>query len=173
MRTFLLFLVLIGFPVLAAPPREELLAEARRVMVAARFCTLITHGTEGGISARTMDALPPDSDFVVWIVTNPKSRKVGELRKNPEATLHYFDEKTSAYVSVQGRAELVDDPAAKKAHWKEEWKPFYKDRDASVFLIRVLPARIEVSSSAKGMTSDEATWAPPSVKFGTRKLREK
>lgn len=170
MRSFLI-LLLIAFPAQAAPPREDLLAEARRVMVAARFCALITHGTGGGLSARTMDALPPDPDFVVWIVTNPKSRKVAELRKNPEVTLHYFDEKTSAYVSLRGRAELVDDPAAKKTHWKEEWKPFYKDRDASVLLIRVLPARLEVSSSAKGMASDEASWEAPSVTFGSRKSR--
>lgn len=172
MRT-LLVLLLAAFPVLAAPPREDLLAEARRVMVAARFCALITHGTEGGLSARTMDALPPDPEFVVWIVTNPKSRKVAEIRNNPEVTLHYFDEKTSAYVSLQGRAELVDDPAAKRAHWKEEWKPFYKDRDAGAQLLRVIPSRLEVSSSAKGLASDETTWAPPSLVFGSRKSREK
>jgi general stress protein 26 len=103
------------------------------------------------------------------MATTPKSRKVGELRRNPKVTLYYFDEKTSSYVCLQGRAQLVDDPAAKAAHWKEQWKPFYKDRGAGLLLIRVQPEKLEVSSSASGMASDEATWAPPSVQFGLRK----
>jgi general stress protein 26 len=169
-----LALILVSLAGMAAvPPRADLLAEARRVMVAARFCALLTSGEDGRISARTMDALPPDPDFVVWIATNPKSRKVGELRRNPKVTLYYFDEKTSSYASLQGRAQLVDDPAAKEAHWKEQWKPFYKERGAGMLLLRIAPERIEVSSPAKGLVSDEATWAPPSVEFEPGKKPEK
>jgi len=173
MRRFLVLLLVSLAGMAAVPPRADLLAEARRVMEAARFCALLTSGDEGRISARTMDALPPDPDFVVWIATNPKTRKVGELRRNPKVTLYYFDEKTSSYICLQGRAKLVDDPAAKAAHWKEQWKPFYKDRGAGLLLIRVQPERIEVSSSTHGMAPDEATWAPVSVEFGPGKNQEK
>jgi general stress protein 26 len=169
MRRALLLLCISLAGMAAGPPRADLLTEARRVMEAARFCAFATAGEDGRISTRTMDALPPDKEFVVWFATNPKSRKVGELRRNPKVTLYYFDEKTSSYVCLQGRAQLVDDPAAKAAHWKEEWKPFYKDRGSDLLLIRIQPEKLEVSSTAKGMTPDEATWAPVSVDFKIRK----
>lgn len=155
-----LCLLLGSLAVQAALPREDLLKEARRVMEAARYCALVSHGQDGRISARTLDPFSPDADFVVWITTNPQSRKVGEIRRDPKVTLYYLDEKTSAYVSLQGRAMLVDAPGAMAEHWKEAWAPFYKDRPRGLALLRFQPERIEVSSPASGIGSDEATWAP-------------
>lgn len=164
MRSLLLILALLT-PAWAAD-RRQILAEARRIMAEARTCTLITHAAGGRLSARTMDPQAPGADFVVWMATNPKSRKAAELRRDPRVTLYYFDEKSAATLSLQGRAALVDDPAAKTLHWKDEWKPFFPDRDASLLLLRVQPERLEVSSPSHGLGNDPVTWAAPWIDLG-------
>ena len=163
-RPIAALLILCPVSVLAAG-REELLAEARRAMLAARYCTLVTHGAGGTLSTRTMDPLPPEAGFQVWMATHPGSRKVAELRRNPRVTLHYFDEKAAATVSLRGRATLVGEAGAKGGHWKGEWAPFYPDRDKGLILIQVVPDSLEVSSPGKGVPNDPATWAAPVVSF--------
>lgn len=106
----------------SASSREALLAAARAIMDAARYCAVITTDKAGRPQARTVDPFPPDTDMVVWFATNPKSRKVAELRRDPRVTLHYFDSRSPqlGYVTLLGRARLVDDPAEKQKRWNHE-----------------------------------------------------
>src|SRR6185369_11784664 len=52
--------------------RDELIAEAREIMTATRYCALITIDRSGRAQARTMDAFAPDEKMVVWFGTNPQ-----------------------------------------------------------------------------------------------------
>jgi hypothetical protein len=56
--------------------RERVLEVAREIVKNARHCALITVDRKGRPAARTMDPLPPGTDFVVWMATNPASEKV-------------------------------------------------------------------------------------------------
>jgi len=93
----------------------------------------------------------PDENMTVWFGTNPLSRKVSEIRRNPQVTLYYFDRENQAYVSMQGIARLVNDPKEKARHWKDDWKAFYPDRDKSYLLIEVRPVRLEVVNTKTGI----------------------
>ena len=152
-----------------APSRADLLRAAREIMLAARYCALITVDDTGRPQARTMDAFPPDEDMVVWMATNPKTRKVAEIRRDPRVTLYYYDAASQSYVTIAGRARLVDDKIEKQKRWKEEWKGFYPDRDASYLLVAVTPERLEVLSPSRGIGNDPVTWRPPAVEFGVVK----
>ncbi len=112
-----------------------------------------------------MDAFPPDENLVVWLGTNPISRKVREIRKNPRVALHYFDAASEGYVSISGIARIVTDPKEKARHWKEEWKGFYLDREKGYVLIAIKPTKLEVVIVKKGITGDSKTWKPPTVHF--------
>ena len=149
----------------AGTSREQLLATAREIMTTARYAALITTGADGRINARTMDPFTPAADMVIWFGTNPKSRKVRELRRNPRVTVYYFDPVAQAYVTIQGRARLVNDPGEKARRWKDEWKAFYPDREKSYLLIAVTPERLEVINVKTGLTGDPITWDPPTVRF--------
>src|SRR2546421_10146880 len=92
---------------------DELIAAAREIMTTTRYCALITTDRRGRANARTMDAFAPDERMIVWFATNPLSRKVSEIRRNPRVTLYYFDRESQAYVSVQGVARLVNDAKEK------------------------------------------------------------
>lgn len=149
--------------------RGELIAAAREVMSAARYCSLITLDSSGRAQARTLDPFSPDEDMVVWLGTNPRTRKVAEIRLNPWVTLYYFDREGQAYVTIWGLARLVNDEKEKVKHWKDEWKDFYPNRAEDYLLIAVTPEKLEVVSVKKGIVGDSLTWKPPSVSFRKRK----
>ena len=145
--------------------RDELISAARETMSAARYCALITQDSLGRPQARTLDPFPPDENMVVWLGTNPRSRKVAAIRRNPRVTLYYFDREAQSYVTLYGIARLVNDPKAKLKWWKDEWKDFYPDRTRDFLLIRVTPERLEVVNVKKNIVGDPHTWKPPTVKF--------
>lgn len=149
--------------------RDRLIAAAREIMAAARYCALITLDSVGRPQARTMDPFPPGEDMVIWFGTNPRSRKVAEIRKNQRVTLYYFDAQGQGYVTISGTARLVDDPNEKARRWKDEWKSFYPDREKGYLLIAVTPENLEAVSESKGITGHPNTWEAPSVTFKTGK----
>ena len=146
-------------------PRDSVLAAARAIMEAARFCALVTLDAEGAPRARTMDPFPPGDDMTVWLGTNRHSRKVAEIERDGRVALYYAAPDESGYVSVLGRARLVDDEAEKAARWKPEWEAFYPDRASDYLLVEVIPERIEVVDYARGLVGAPGTWEPPSATF--------
>ena len=155
-----------GLPAVAAD-RAAILRAAREVAQKARYATFITIGEDGQPQARIVDALGPDEEFTVWVGTNPVTRKVAEIAKDPRVTVSFFDPSGPAYVTLVGTARLVTDPAVKAKHWKSEWAPFYKHehRGADFALLAVVPRRLEVVSQGHGLINDPATWRPVSVEF--------
>ena len=142
--------------------RAQVVAVARDIMQAARYCTLITIGPGGQPEARIVDPFLPDSDLTIWIATNPLTRKVQDIRHDPRITLLYFNPTTFEYVTVLGTAALAADSLDKAGHWKPEWAGLYRDqnRGADYLLLRVRPTRFEVVSARRGLRSDPQTWRP-------------
>jgi general stress protein 26 len=152
-------------PAAGAPPREAILSAARTIIGKARYASLITLDDKGQPQARLVDPFEPDATFVVWIGTNPLTRKVGQIQADPRVTMLYFDPASSGYVTLIGRARVVRDPTEKANHWKDAWTPLYKDKNRGddYVLIRVEPSRLEVVSVALGMINDPKTWRPVGV----------
>ncbi len=163
----------LGIVVLAFPTSADestLVDAAREVAENAGFVTLITQGDDGRARSRIMDPHLPGENFVVWMATNPQSRKVEELRRDPRVTLHYFQADPPAYVTLHGRATLVNDAEAKLKYWKEEWAPHWPDREESLLLIRVEPEWLEVVDPANEVFPDPQTWQPQGVAFAPPQL---
>jgi general stress protein 26 len=152
------------------PARAAIIAAATDILQKAHYCTFITVGEDGQPQARIVDPLAPDASFTIWIATNPLTRKVDQLRRNPRATMSCFDSATSSYVTILGRGELVTDAAEKQRHWKADWSAIYPKGAPSsdVVLIRLTPSRLEIVSESRGMIGDAKTWRPLSVEFPSR-----
>jgi general stress protein 26 len=146
--------------------KDELIVAAREIIATARYCALITVDSKGRIHARTMDPFPPDENLVIWFGTNPKSRKVTEIRRHRRVTLYYFDRESPAYVTISGFARLVNNRAEKARRWKDEWKAFYPDRKKGYLLIAVTPRELEIVNEKKGIVGDADLWTPPAARFG-------
>ncbi len=144
------------------PERARIVAAARAVMAAARYCALITLDADGTPQARTMDPFPSDDDFTVWMASNVSTRKIKELANDSRATLYYLDAAGGAYVTLIGHARAIVDDAEKARRWKTEWHEFYVDgsRGDDFVLLRFVPHRLEVVSPAHDVASDPMAWKP-------------
>lgn len=149
------------------PSRSEILAGGRDIIQKAGYCSFITAGEDGHPQARIVDPLGPDESFTFYIATNPLTRKVDQIRRDPRVTLLCFDAATSSYTTVLAKAAIVTDAEQKARHWKASWTPFYPGgaKGDEVVLIRLTPSRMEVVSEARGLTSDPKTWLPLVVTF--------
>jgi general stress protein 26 len=144
------------------PTSAQIRSAAFDVMQAARYCTLITLGEDGRPQARIVDPLIVESEGAIWIATNPLTRKVKEIEKDPRVTLLFFNAAAGEYVTVLARAVVVTDAARKAAHWKPEWAPFYKAQTSGpdFMLFELRPSRLEVSSPRHKLANDPQTWRP-------------
>ncbi|MGA9292666.1 MAG: pyridoxamine 5'-phosphate oxidase family protein [Ignavibacteriaceae bacterium] len=150
---------------LSTSEHDTLLSVARQYIKNVRFCSLITIDSTGYPHARTMDPFQPNENWVVWFGTNPKSRKVDEIRNNPKVTLYYTGNKGEGYVTIIGIASLVNDQSIKDSLWKDEWSRFYKDQKESYLLIKVVPKKLEILDYKHGILGNKETWSTPSVTF--------
>lgn len=149
--------------------KDKIMNAAREIMAAAGTCALITLDDKDLPMVRVMDPFLPEDDLTVWMGTNSRSRKVDQIRRNPNVTLYYLDKDASGYVVIHGLARLVDDKQEKEKRWKEEWAAFYPDKDEGYLLISVSPEWMEVLSYPRGITGDPETWQVPAVSFDLKK----
>jgi general stress protein 26 len=142
-----------------------ILSAAREIMESARYCGLVTRGEGGETFVRTMDPFPPDDEMIVRLGTRANTRKVAQIRRDPRVVLYYFDREAAGYVTISGRARLIDDPAVKSKWWKPEWVDFYDDghRGADYIVIQVHPDRCEVVSRKHGVAAAPKEWKPATI----------
>lgn len=145
--------------------KTKLKSAAIDMMKSAGFCALISIDQGGKPIARTMDPFAPDSNFVVWFGTNPRSRKVKEIKRNPKVCLYYSNPESTGYVMIQGIAKLVNDPKEKEKRWKPGWSGFYQSRDKDYILIKVTPSRLELINYKLGIIGNPSTWEVPYINF--------
>jgi len=159
----------IGSSIINKPPSLEksvdkalLLETAMEMMKATKLCALITRDSIDQIHVRTMQPFPPEKNLVVWLGTNVKSRKVNDIKNNPDVVLYYNMQDASGYVVLYGKANLIDDPVSKSKYWMNEWKDFYPDKSLYL-LIRFTPDSLEILNTKKGIFGDQKTWKVPSI----------
>ncbi|NNF22533.1 MAG: pyridoxamine 5'-phosphate oxidase family protein [Saprospiraceae bacterium] len=144
---------------------QVLMDAAVEIMTNAGTCAFITVDDEGRPRVRAMDPFLPTDELIVWFGSNPLSRKIKQIRNNPRVSLYYLDSDQTGYVMIHGLATLVDDDKSKVKWWKEKWNDFYPEYPNNYILIKVEPVWMEVISTRLGVTGDEKTWTPPSIKF--------
>ncbi|HVP76583.1 MAG TPA: pyridoxamine 5'-phosphate oxidase family protein [Thermodesulfobacteriota bacterium] len=88
-----------------------------------------------------------DKNLIFWMATFIHSRKVAQIRKNPEVhlTVGVNDIETAeSYLQVQGRAEILTDEKTKKAVWFEGLKDIFSGPgDPNYCVCKITPYRIE------------------------------
>lgn len=90
----------------------------------ARFCMLTTVDGEGTLVSRPMTRQDVDLDVELWFIATRSSRKVEHIRARPEVNVTVTG--SSSWVSIAGRAEVVDDVDKLRELWStfaEAWLP--------------------------------------------------
>ncbi len=118
-----------------------------------KFAMMTTVDPDGSLASRPMACQETDFDGDMWFFTQKTSGKILSLMKDQHVNLGYASLTEHRYVSVSGRAELVEDP--QKA--KELWSPFYRAwfpkglEDPNLILIRVRVETAEYWNSPSSM----------------------
>ncbi|OGP74209.1 MAG: hypothetical protein A2V86_13835 [Deltaproteobacteria bacterium RBG_16_49_23] len=93
-----------------------------------------------------------DENLTVWMATFINSRKVAQIRKNPEVhlTVGVTDfESGESYLQIQGRAEILTDKETKRAVWFDQLKNIYSGPDDPNYAVcKITPYRIEFQKMA-------------------------
>jgi general stress protein 26 len=149
----------------AVPDREALIAAARELMTAQKYCALITIGEDGRPQVRTMNPFAPEEDLTIWFATNSRSRKVQEIRRDDRVLVYYANHvEATGYVALTGRAVLVDDMAEILKRKREYWDTAFPGLK-NLVLIKVVPERLDVLNYKRGALGDTVTWRTPSIEL--------
>jgi general stress protein 26 len=128
---------------------DRLLALARKLIDDLTFCVAVTQGEGGDANARVVQPRPLGEDWSVDVLTNRRCRKVREIERTGRLTLLYQHDRDRSYVSLVGRAEIVDDVAFKRSVWTpahDRWNPAGPEDPATIYL-RLITERIELWSA--------------------------
>lgn len=82
-------------------------------------------------------------DFLVYLGTNTSSPKIPQLKTNPAIAILFADAVRFHSLMLSGRAEIVEDPALKKALWQDGWEIYYPagPGDPDYTVLRLRPVR--------------------------------
>ena len=114
--------------------REKVMTIAKK----AQFAMFGTYDKQGNCHSRPMGAVEYDGDEL-WFFTRADARKVREIRADPRVTIDYSDGSAKNWVSMLGKAEIIEDRAKVDELWMEPlrtWFPDGKD-DPMIRLIKV------------------------------------
>src|SRR5436190_10081927 len=105
----------------------------------AHSALLVTVGRDGGLDSRPMGCLQTKFDDTLWFLTFRHSPKLHEIDNNDRVLVSYAKPSRYEYVSVSGRAKVVEDKRRIKELWFEGlrvWFPNGPD-DPEIALISV------------------------------------
>jgi general stress protein 26 len=88
-----------------------------------------------------------DRDLTLRFASFLDSRKVSQIKKNPEVHLTCgvtAPEWADSYLQIQGRAEISADEAERHGYWKDDLKRYFSGPDDPNYcVVKVDPYRIE------------------------------
>lgn len=105
---------------------------------------VVTHADGRTLRGRPMAARPDAAENAICFLTDAKAAKDDEIRQNENICLAFADTAKHKYLSVTGKAEIVNDRARIKKHWSMFDKAFWRDPDdPGIRLLCVRPEKAE------------------------------
>jgi general stress protein 26 len=107
---------------------------------------MLTTRAAAGLRARPMEARSDRDNNLIWFLTDVRSAKDDEIDTAHDVGLVFVDQESRAYLSITGRAFVVQDSAIAKQIWRktdEVWWPG-GPADPNVRVVRVEPLVAEL-----------------------------
>ena len=132
-------------------PNGDPIAKLGGLVKGIKFAMMTTVDPDGSLNSRPMACQHTEFDGDLWFFTQKTSGKILALMKDQHVNLAYASPSDQRYISISGRAEIVEDPQKAKEIWNPSYKTWFPKglEDANLVLIKV---RVE--------TADE--WDSPS-----------
>ena len=130
-------------------PNQELKKKILAKLTGPTLCALGTLTEDGKPWVRYVTPFA-DEDLTLWMATFLGSRKVAQIKKNPEVHLTTgvaTMETAESYLQIQGRAEILTDEKTKKTVWFDHLKNIFSGPDDPNYVVcKITPYRIEYQS---------------------------
>lgn len=116
---------------------DEKLAKVKELMKDSKI-GLLTTIAERGLVSRPMALQKTEFDGDVWFITYRDTPKVQEIKADPRVNVSFSDDNEN-FVSLAGRAEIVEDEAKKKELWNKAYEAVFHTEadDPDLILIKV------------------------------------
>ncbi|MGP4106805.1 pyridoxamine 5'-phosphate oxidase family protein [Virgibacillus sp. L01] len=110
--------------------------ETLRELIKDADTAMLTTATEEGLVSRPMKTQEVEFDGDLWFFTKKETNKYDEILHNQDVNVAYVGK---SYVSVRGRAEIVEDLGKKKELWSKIYEKIMQTSydDPNVILIKV------------------------------------
>ncbi|OLF37594.1 pyridoxamine 5'-phosphate oxidase family protein [Psychrobacter sp. Cmf 22.2] len=91
----------------------------------------------------------------IWFIGHSPSETVDNINNNPEVNLAYVSQDDKSYLSVTGRAELVEDREKLDELWSMTYNAYFEQgkEDPKVQLIKVVPHGAEYWENGNAIAS--------------------
>lgn len=119
--------------------RTQHIARLAELIRDVRIAMLTTTRPDGRLVSRPLGTQEVEFDGDLWFVTGADSAKVAEIAANAFVNVSYASPSANTFVSVSGRAEVLDDRAKVEQVWSPAMQLFFpggKD-DPNLRLVRV------------------------------------
>lgn len=106
---------------------------------------VVTHTGDGQrLRARPMAVRPDHEEGAIYFLTDADAPKSTEIGGNDNLCLVLVDNRKQRYLSISGRAEIIDNRDLIKQIWSIYDKAFWSNADdPRIRILRVLPERAE------------------------------
>jgi general stress protein 26 len=134
---------------LVAAEAERLIAGATAAVVGIRNFWLVTEAETGGIHTRPIERLkrePEDDPWTIRFLTDGRSRKAEEMRREGRVTLLFQSAADDCFVAVTGAARLCPEAKEGGRRWRRGFDAYFPtafDRAQAVFA-EIDAARLEL-----------------------------
>jgi general stress protein 26 len=86
-----------------------------------------TRRPDGHLVSRPMATQKRADGADLWFVTARGTEKLGEIRFDPQVNLSYYKDRTREWVSISGRARVVDDRQKIHELYQPDWRAWFGD----------------------------------------------
>lgn len=107
---------------------------------------MLTTRFGGGLRARPLDARPDRKADAIFFIADKRGLKDDEIAACPDVCFTLVNESDKAYLSITGRAAVLDDPGLAAKYWKKADEVWWPDgpADRHICVLRLEPQRAEL-----------------------------
>lgn len=104
---------------------------------------LVTRDKQGGLVSRPMTTQKPEFDGTVWFFVSNDADVIDEIAADNEVNIAYAKDKN--YVSLSGKATLVDDDNKKKELWYPELKKWFDGAGPESEKVKLIKVEVDTA----------------------------
>ena len=89
---------------------------------------MTTRREDGLLVSRPMATQARAAGADLWFVTTRESPKIREIEQHAEINLAYYKDRTREWISVAGKARIVEDRAKIRVLYRPDWRAWFEDK---------------------------------------------